>query len=78
MGAQGSKGGQAEGTAQETAVDYYTLLEVSEDATQDEIRVGKLQRHELYLVSLSWIKIYSIPKKKSFRRLALIHHPDKA
>lgn len=42
MGAQGSKAGQAEGTNQETAVDYYTLLEVSEDATQDEIRVGKL------------------------------------
>ncbi|KAG8940229.1 hypothetical protein FRC04_005474 [Tulasnella sp. 424] len=40
MGAQGSKDGQAEGTAQETAVDYYTLLEVSEDATQDEIRVA--------------------------------------
>lgn len=55
MGAQGSKDGQAEGTAQETAVDYYTLLEVSEDATQDEIRVGKLQRHELFLFSLSWI-----------------------
>lgn len=44
MGAQGSKAGQAEGTNQETAVDYYTLLEVSEDATQDEIRVEIIQK----------------------------------
>ncbi|KAG8934520.1 hypothetical protein FRC00_012084 [Tulasnella sp. 408] len=44
MGAQGSKAGQAEGTSQEIAVDYYTLLEVSEDATQDEIRVGLQER----------------------------------
>ncbi|KAG9047348.1 hypothetical protein FS837_002509 [Tulasnella sp. UAMH 9824] len=44
MGAQGSKAGQAEGTNQETAVDYYTLLEVSEDATQDEIRVELQER----------------------------------
>ncbi|KAL1688644.1 hypothetical protein GGG16DRAFT_115761 [Schizophyllum commune] len=48
MGAQGSKtqGGDPD------AVDYYQLLEVDENATQDEIR-------------------------RSFRKLALIHHPDK-
>ncbi|KAL1728158.1 hypothetical protein EV714DRAFT_285934 [Schizophyllum commune] len=48
MGAQGSKtqGGDLD------AVDYYQLLEVDENATQDEIR-------------------------RSFRKLALIHHPDK-
>ncbi|KAG9018041.1 hypothetical protein FRB90_012544 [Tulasnella sp. 427] len=38
MGAQGSKAGQSEGGDKESSVDYYTLLEVSEDATQDEIR----------------------------------------
>ncbi|KAI0029758.1 DnaJ domain-containing protein [Vararia minispora EC-137] len=48
MGAQESRT-QATGTEVE---DYYALLEVEENATQDEI-------------------------KRSFRRLALVHHPDK-
>ncbi|KAG9005081.1 hypothetical protein FRB93_009950 [Tulasnella sp. JGI-2019a] len=53
MGAQGSKNERSEGGGQpEKVEDYYALLEVSEDATQDEIR-------------------------KSFRKLALLHHPDK-
>ncbi|KAG8933200.1 hypothetical protein FRC01_010546 [Tulasnella sp. 417] len=47
MGAQGSKAEQAEGTNQEAAADYYTLLEVSEDATQDEIRVAMNSFQEL-------------------------------
>ncbi|KAG8923251.1 hypothetical protein FRC02_011266, partial [Tulasnella sp. 418] len=52
MGAQESKGtGQGENTASDVP-DYYQILEVSEEATADEIR-------------------------KSFRRLAIIHHPDK-
>lgn len=51
MGAQGSKSQSGAG-ADADAVDYYELLEVDENATQDEI-------------------------KKSFRKLALIHHPDK-
>ncbi|KIY53073.1 DnaJ-domain-containing protein [Fistulina hepatica ATCC 64428] len=50
MGAQSSKSNAPEGI--EPPLDYYALLEVSEDATSEEI-------------------------KKSFRRLALIHHPDK-
>ncbi|KAH7341313.1 hypothetical protein B0J17DRAFT_610293 [Rhizoctonia solani] len=54
MGAQNSRagpGGASDGgAAVETS--YYELLEVEEDATQDEI-------------------------KKAFRKLALIHHPDK-
>lgn len=41
MGAQGSKQEGAGGQAPEQAADYYTLLEVSEDATQEEIRVGE-------------------------------------
>ncbi|KAI5892402.1 DnaJ-domain-containing protein [Schizophyllum commune H4-8] len=48
MGAQGSKNQAGD----PDAVDYYQLLEVDENATQDEIR-------------------------RSFRKLALIHHPDK-
>ncbi|KDQ53113.1 hypothetical protein JAAARDRAFT_39486 [Jaapia argillacea MUCL 33604] len=49
----GAGGSAAREGADSTAVpDYYTLLEVEENATQDEI-------------------------KKSFRRLALLHHPDK-
>lgn len=42
MGAQGSKSSAPNGqTAGEEAEDYYTLLQVSEEASQDEIRVGK-------------------------------------
>ncbi|KAG8881847.1 hypothetical protein FRB98_004092 [Tulasnella sp. 332] len=53
MGAQGSKYGSPEGGGgHEKVEDYYALLGVSEDATQDEIR-------------------------KAFRKLALLHHPDK-
>ncbi|TFK70296.1 DnaJ-domain-containing protein [Pluteus cervinus] len=52
MGAQESKGSSGGSGQDEHIIDYYELLEVSEDATQEEI-------------------------KKSFRRLALIHHPDK-
>ncbi|KAK7686133.1 hypothetical protein QCA50_010945 [Cerrena zonata] len=49
----GARESRPEGGSTEAAPpDYYTLLEVEESATQDEIR-------------------------KSFRRLALIHHPDK-
>ncbi|KAH9481539.1 DnaJ-like protein subfamily C member 21 [Psilocybe cubensis] len=54
MGARESTGRPQGNDAeqQENTLDYYQILEVSEDATADEI-------------------------KKSFRRLALIHHPDK-
>ncbi|KAJ2914522.1 hypothetical protein MD484_g5916, partial [Candolleomyces efflorescens] len=54
MGAQGSahRGDPDAEQGGEAIVDYYRILEVAEDASQDEI-------------------------KRSFRRLALIHHPDK-
>ncbi|OCH94891.1 DnaJ-domain-containing protein [Obba rivulosa] len=54
MGANASTGQapDAEQNAAPAVPDYYTLLEVDEAASQDEIR-------------------------RSFRRLALIHHPDK-
>ncbi|PPQ91000.1 hypothetical protein CVT25_013925 [Psilocybe cyanescens] len=54
MGARESTGRpQANDTDEQSpSLDYYQILEVSEDATADEI-------------------------KRSFRRLALIHHPDK-
>ncbi|KAI0346304.1 DnaJ-domain-containing protein [Trametopsis cervina] len=52
MGARESTARNAQEQTGEGPPDYYTLLEVDENATADEI-------------------------KKSFRRLALIHHPDK-
>ncbi|KAF9523541.1 DnaJ domain-containing protein [Crepidotus variabilis] len=52
MGARESTRRNGQQESEERAVDYYELLEIPEDATQDEI-------------------------KRSFRRLALIHHPDK-
>ncbi|KAJ3509056.1 hypothetical protein NLJ89_g5417 [Agrocybe chaxingu] len=54
MGARESTARDTQGDAGEssTVIDYYQLLEVAEDASQEEI-------------------------KRSFRRLALIHHPDK-
>ena len=63
MGAQGSKtqGGDPD------AVDYYQLLEVDENATQDEIRVR----------SGAGVPGEADGKQRSFRKLALIHHPDK-
>ncbi len=50
----------------EEVVDYYQLLQVSEDATSDEIKVTCSN-------GCSILIFY----KRSFRRLALIHHPDK-
>ncbi|KAF9516991.1 hypothetical protein BS47DRAFT_1340311 [Hydnum rufescens UP504] len=55
MGAQESRrqqSGGVDGEPAESVGDYYELLGVEEDATQDEI-------------------------KRAFRKLALIHHPDK-
>ncbi|CAA7265571.1 unnamed protein product [Cyclocybe aegerita] len=54
MGAREStaRNTQEDAGGSSTVVDYYELLEIAEDASQEEI-------------------------KRSFRRLALIHHPDK-
>ncbi|KAJ3500639.1 hypothetical protein NMY22_g19195 [Coprinellus aureogranulatus] len=53
----------------EAVVDYYKILEVAEDATADEIKVST---HSIGVD----LQLNSI-EQKSFRRLALIHHPDK-
>ena len=68
MGANESKAAdQHEGVE-----DYYALLEVSEEATQDEIKVcGDI---------ILWSKILGTHHRdvqRSFRKLALKHHPDK-
>jgi DnaJ family protein A protein 5 len=52
MGASESRSQQEADDDGTTPQDYYTILEVDENASADEIR-------------------------RSFRRLALIHHPDK-
>lgn len=50
--------------------DYYELLQVDEDATTEQIKV-----------LLFWRRINSArhlqTAQRSFRKLALIHHPDK-
>lgn len=58
MGAQGSanRGGPDAGQGGEAIVDYYKILEVAEDATQDEIKVRK--RH-LYLSRISNLNLLS-------------------
>jgi DnaJ homolog subfamily A member 5 len=73
MGARESTARGSEGA--EEVVDYYQLLEVSEDATADEIKVT----HALFgpLAPFTWSTSLTFGVQKSFRRLALIHHPDK-
>jgi len=74
MGAQESTGRSdqenADGTGT-TFIDYYQLLEVTEDATVEEVRVSASLKIHWYRSKLTNLQ------KRSFRRLALIHHPDK-
>lgn len=73
MGAKESTGRNEAGSEAPDATagpDYYQLLEVDENATADEIKVS--------LSNLSGNQTHNLPcYKRSFRRLALIHHPDK-
>lgn len=72
MGARESRAAHDGADSVDTPIDYYQLLEVEETATQDEIRVSVTVL--LYLANST----DSLPTvKRSFRRLALLHHPDK-
>jgi hypothetical protein len=76
MGARESRPtGDNAGTTTEPAVeDYYGLLEVEESATSDEIKVCILLCN-IYQQCRS--KLCPRSLQRSFRRLALVHHPDK-
>lgn len=52
-----------------SGVDYYQLLQLEEDASADDIKV----RYDC--TQHTWPMYMFI--QRSFRRLALIHHPDK-
>ena len=54
----------------EQVADYYELLQVDENATAEEIKVSAFRWETISARHLQ-------PAQKSFRRLALIHHPDK-
>lgn len=71
MGAGASNSGQ--NNIQNEITDYYQLLEVEETATADEIKVGIAAQ----LPSLFVCDLHHLLSQRSFRRLALIHHPDK-
>jgi len=70
MGAGESKAAHDSTSDANAPEDYYQLLEVEETATQDEIRVGALRPSTYLKYRLNF-------HQRSFRRLALIHHPDK-
>jgi len=67
MGAGESKAAHDSTSDANAPENYYQLLE--ETATQDEIRVGAR--------SSTYLKYRLHFHQRSFRRLALIHHPDK-
>jgi DnaJ homolog subfamily A member 5 len=70
MGAQESRSRIDESNPAPAGVeDYYGILEVEETATADEIKVRFSMACTICL-SNYWLQ-------RSFRRLALIHHPDK-
>lgn len=64
--------GARESTAREEETDYYGLLDVDESATTDEIKVGRWCVLSLVLTTTTTTVF-----QKAFRRLALVHHPDK-
>ena len=70
MGAGESKT-QGSGNLPES-IDYYQLLEVEEDATADEIKASRT-----FPLSVHGTEQCFQISQRSFRRLALIHHPDK-
>lgn len=72
MGAgQSNSRGNAEGQDPNSVIDYYQLLEVDENATADEIKVRASISRSLTR------SLLNATQQRSFRRLALIHHPDK-
>ena len=62
--------------------DYYALLEVEESASADEIKVCIVyKQHSVPSTPIVFVKLACLCScrriQKSFRKLALIHHPDK-